>query len=146
MVSEIGYINTQISVCMSVSHKKPSASKNQAYLLISQMPISHHANQPPCPPPQQLCQLAIIPSCPAFATSKPFLLVSFESHHKTIDTNEKAIFQGFILALTKNIFLSFTPSKLGKTCYFWAFSFIFQTGVTFFWLMPDVILVCHFEA
>ena len=25
-------------------------------------------------------------------------------------------------------------------------SCIFQTGVTFFWLMPDVILVCHFEA
>jgi len=55
------------------------------------MPISYHANQPPCPPPQPLCQLLIIPIsishhhaywplflsaiCPAFATSKPLRLV-----------------------------------------------------------------------
>ena len=41
-------------------------------------------------------------------------------------------FQGFILALIKNTYLSFTPSKLGKTCYFNAFSYLFQTGVTLF--------------
>ena len=39
------------------------------------MPISHHA-----PPPQQLCQLAIIPSCPAFATSKQFWLVYIKKY------------------------------------------------------------------
>ena len=33
---------------------KSSLSAINAYLLIYQIPIGHHANQPPCPPPQTL--------------------------------------------------------------------------------------------
>ena len=66
--------------------------------------------------------------------------------HKTNGTNGKVVPQGFDLALEKNTFSSFTPSKLGKTPIFRGFSWIFQTCVTFFWLMLHVIPVCHFEA
>ena len=66
-------------------------------------------------------------------------------YHKIIATNEKVIYQGLILALTKNTFLPSMPSKLGKTQYFGAFSCIFQTSVTFFWLTLHIIPVCPFE-
>jgi len=65
---------------------------------------------------------------------------------KTNGTIEKVVHQGFILALVKNTYSSFNPSKLGKTPIFRGFSWIFQTYVTFFWLMLHVIPVCHFEA
>ena len=56
------------SVCPSVCHRNPSASKNHAYQP-NLMPINHHANQPPCPPPQSLRiitigQNATQPPCP----------------------------------------------------------------------------------
>ena len=56
------------SVCPSVRHRNPSASKNHAYQP-NLMPINHHANQPPCPPPQSLRiitigQNATQPPCP----------------------------------------------------------------------------------
>ena len=65
--------------------------------------------------------------------------------HKTKDTNGKVVPQGFISALKKNTFLSFIPSKLGKTPIFRVFSSIFHTSVTFFGLKLHVIPVCHFE-
>ena len=97
-------LQLKMSVCLSIHLsviKTPQPLRikpicSYAYLLISQIPISHHANQLSCqsatmPPPQLLCQLAIIPIpishhhacwpiyqsaiCPAFATSKTFWLV-----------------------------------------------------------------------
>ena len=47
--------------------------------------------------------------------------------HKTNGTNEKVVPQGFILALVKNNFSTFNPSKLGKTPNFRVFSWILQT-------------------
>ena len=69
-----------------------------------------------------------------------------QTHQKTNGTNGKVVSQVFILALTKNTFSSLTPSKLGKTPFFRAFLWIFQTGVLFFWLKLQIIPICHLEA
>ena len=90
------------SVCLSVRLKSKPLSLSESSLSVimhiywSLIHISHHANQLPCPPPppQPLCQVAIIhipirnhhaywplylsANCPAFVTSKPFRLVSFK--------------------------------------------------------------------
>ena len=50
-----------------------------------------------------------------------------------------------LIYIWKKTSSSFTPSKLGKTPIFRGFSWIFQTCVTFFWLMLHVIPICHFE-
>ena len=63
-------LHSQMSVRLSVSPSEIKTPQpliikpicHYAYLLISQIPISHHANQPPCPLNQPLCQLAIIPN------------------------------------------------------------------------------------
>ena len=69
-----------------------------------------------------------------------------QTHQKTNGTNGKVVSQGLIFSVAKNTFSFFTPSKLGKTLFFRAFSLIFQTGVQFFWLMLHIIPVCHFES
>ena len=69
-----------------------------------------------------------------------------QTHQKTNGINGKVVSQVFILALTKNTFSSLTPSKLGKTPFFRAFLWIFQTGVLFFWLKLQIIPICHLEA
>ena len=128
--------STIANVCSSVSPseiKTPQPLRikpicHYAYLLISQIPISHHANQLSCqtatmpPPTQPLCQLAIIPIpishhhaywpiylsiCPAFATSKPFRLVFFlsESFPQTdfVFTNFDLQFYNFMDAINVQI-------------------------------------------
>ena len=93
-------IQLQMSVCQSeIKTPQPLKIKpicHYTYLLISQMllsaimPISYHPNLPPCPPPLgysliiPICishhhaywPLYLLAICPAFATSKPFRLVS----------------------------------------------------------------------
>ena len=139
--------STIANVCSSVSPseiKTPQPLRikpicHYAYLLISQIPISHHANQLSCqtatmpPPTQPLCQLAIIPIpishhhaywplylsaiCPAFATSKPFWLVSLLVPFCNFLRCKTSLFQQKVkLFITKSLFRTFIFTK---------FSFLF---------------------
>ena len=121
-------MSVRLSVCLSeIKTPHPLRIKpicHYAYLLISQIPISHHANQPPCPPPQPLCQLVIIPIpishhhaywplyllaiCPAFATSKPFRLVDNYWLFRCVSISTSTYVRGMTLVRIISIFACFS--------------------------------------
>ena len=62
-------LESQMSVCLSVSHQNPSASQNCSYwpsCPSAIMPIGHHAHQPSCPSAiMPIGHHAHRPSCPS---------------------------------------------------------------------------------